>query len=75
MLIVFEGLDGVGKSTIVNGVVNYFSAKHMRTPSPILKEVRSKCSEISVTAEEALFDFCNILNLVLSTAPSLRVSK
>ena len=61
MLIVFEGLDGVGKSTIVNGVVNYFSAKHMRTPSPILKEVRSKCSEISVTAEEALFDFCNIL--------------
>lgn len=61
MLIVFEGLDGVGKSTIVSGVVDNFSAKHMRTPSPILKEIRSKCSEISIKAEEALFDFCNIL--------------
>ena len=34
MLIVFEGLDGVGKSTVINGVAERLNAKRMRTPSP-----------------------------------------
>ena len=61
MLIVFEGLDGVGKSTIVEGVVESFSAYKMRTPSPILKEARQKCAKLSTKAQEALFDFGNIM--------------
>ena len=33
----------------------------MRTPSPILKEARQKCAKLSTKAQEALFDFGNIL--------------
>ena len=43
MLIVFEGLDGVGKSTVINGVAERLNAKRMRTPSPSLREAREKC--------------------------------
>jgi thymidylate kinase len=61
MLIVFEGLDGVGKSTVVQGVVNHLNAKLMRTPSPFLKEARRQCSALSPNAEEALFDLGNVM--------------
>ena len=61
MLIVFEGLDGVGKSTVINGVAKRLNAKRMRTPPPLLNEARKKCASLSTRAEEALFDLGNMM--------------
>ena len=61
MLIVFEGLDGVGKSTVINGVAERLNAKRMRTPSPSLREAREKCGSLSIRAQEALFDLGNMM--------------
>ena len=61
MLIVFEGLDGVGKSTVINGVAERLNAKRMRTPSPSLSEAREKCGSLSIRAQEALFDLGNMM--------------
>ena len=61
MLIVFEGLDGVGKSTVVQGVINALNARLMRTPSPLLKEARRRCSDLPPEVGEALFDLGNMM--------------
>jgi thymidylate kinase len=61
MLIVFEGLDGVGKSTVVQGVISALSATLMRTPSPLLKEARRRCSDLPPEVGEALFDLGNMM--------------
>ena len=61
MLVVFEGLDGVGKSTIVQGVVNAMGGVLMRTPSPLLEKVRQRCSDLPPEIGEALFDFGNMM--------------
>ena len=61
MLIVFEGLDGVGKSTVVQGVLNALNATLMRTPSPLLKEARRRCSDLPPEVGEALFDLGNMM--------------
>lgn len=61
MLIVFEGLDGVGKSTVMNGVAKRLNAKRMRTPPPLLDEARKKCASLSTRAEEALFNLGNMM--------------
>ena len=61
MLIVFEGLDGVGKSTVIQGVLDALNATLMRTPSPLLKEARSRCSDLPPEVGEALFDLGNMM--------------
>ena len=61
MLIVFEGLDGVGKSTVVQGVLNALNGILMRTPSPLLKEARRRCSDLPSDVGEALFDLGNMM--------------
>tara|TARA_Y100000746_G_scaffold214876_1_gene208556 strand:+ start:739 stop:1395 length:657 start_codon:yes stop_codon:yes gene_type:complete len=61
MLIVFEGLDGVGKSTVVQGVISALNARLMRTPSPLLKEARRRCSDLPPEVGEALFDLGNMM--------------
>ena len=61
MLIVFEGLDGVGKSTVVQGVLTTLNATLMRTPSPLLKDARRRCSDLPSEVGEALFDLGNMM--------------
>ena len=61
MLIVFEGLDGVGKSTVVQGVLDALNGILMRTPSPLLKEARRRCSDLPSEVGEALFDLGNMM--------------
>ncbi len=61
MLIVFEGLDGVGKSTVVQGVLDALNGTLMRTPSPLLKEARRRCSDLPAEVGEALFDLGNMM--------------
>lgn len=61
MLIVFEGLDGVGKSTVVQGVLDALNGILMRTPSPLLKEARRRCSDLPPEVGEALFDLGNMM--------------
>lgn len=43
--IVIEGLDGIGKSTVVNNLPNYLNAKIIKTPPEVIKPFRQIFAE------------------------------
>lgn len=61
--IVIEGLDGVGKSTLVQGLVEALGAVHMSTPGEALADVRVVVDELVEGCPEAsqLFYACSVL--------------
>lgn len=61
MLIVFEGLDGVGKSTVVDGVCERLQAVRHRSPAPWLEDARRRARNTSDTALEACYEFANVV--------------
>jgi dTMP kinase len=55
--IVIEGLDGVGKSTLVSKLAEMFSGHAMSTPGPALRDIRNSVLEVFAQDElaKALF--------------------
>lgn len=59
MFIVLEGLDGVGKSTLIRGLREVMDAKTIRTPAPWMSGIRTDFEDMSDEITSSYYDLCN----------------
>ena len=59
MFIVLEGLDGVGKSTLIKGLREAIDAKTIRTPAPWMSAIRTDFEDMSDEITSSYYDLCN----------------
>ena len=59
MFIVLEGLDGVGKSTLIKGLRDAMDAKTIRTPAPWMSGIRTDFEDMSDEITSSYYDLCN----------------
>lgn len=59
MFIVLEGLDGVGKSTIIKQLCRKFDAKKIKTPAPWISSLRDDFEGLSDELTCSYYDLCN----------------
>lgn len=66
-LIVVEGLDGTGKTTLSRNLANALGAIWMTTPSPFLRRIRSRCARLLA----ARIELCQLFHAVAVLAAGL----
>jgi len=64
-LLVVEGLDGVGKTTVVNALVQRLDGKLVRTPDPSLEPLRALFRGLDEPLARAFYCGCNYLSAPL----------